>query len=120
MEKNIVHENDSIEVPDICGKAIELLNRENSDCKNMSIATILINKGEISQLHYHKQMEEIYYIIQGEAEMNINNQIKKVVPGHAILIPVGFFHQIKNIGSTVLKFISIDSPPFIESDIFFY
>jgi len=119
LKKNIAHEIESVEVPDICGKAIELINRENSDCKNMSIATILVDKGESSRLHYHKQMEELYYIVEGEAEMNIDNQKEKVIPGHAILIPVGVFHQIKNIGSTVLKFISIDSPPFFESDIFF-
>ncbi len=120
MNTNIVHENDSKQVPDICGKILELLNQENSDCKLMSIATVLINSGEISKLHYHKIMEEIYYIVEGNAEITINNdKAKMVYAGHAILIPAGITHQIKNTGNNTLKFISIDSPPFLEEDIYF-
>lgn len=118
MKKNIVHENESKEIPDICGKVLELLNQDNSNCKFMSIATILIRQGEESTKHFHKKMEEIYYIISGEAEITIDSHIKKVISGHAILIPVGAVHQIKNIGKETLKFISIDAPPYIESDVY--
>ena len=118
-KKTIVHENEGREVPDICGKALELLNQGNSDCKFMSIATILINPGESSRLHYHKIMEEIYYIVEGEAEISIQNERNRVFQGHAILIPIGVSHQIKNIGDKTLKFLSIDAPPYLENDAYF-
>lgn len=118
MKKIIANEKDGIEVPDICGKVIELLNQDNSNCKYMSIATLFVNPGESSQKHFHKKMEEIYYIIEGEAEIDIDGIINKVYSGHAILIPIGSTHQIKNTGTQILKFISVDSPPFLQEDIF--
>lgn len=118
MKNNHINERDGIKIPDICGEVIELLNQENSDCKSMSIATLFIEPNKSSLKHYHKVMEEIYYVIYGKGEVYIDNITIKIYPGSAILIPVNTVHQIKNTGSTVLKFISIDSPPFIDSDVY--
>jgi len=119
MIKNIAHENNSNEIPDIYGKVLELLNQDNSNCELMSIATILLDPGKSSTLHYHKKMEEIYYIVEGKAEIRIEDEVQNMHSGYAILIPIGALHQIKNTGANTLKFISIDSPPFIEDDTYF-
>lgn len=117
MKKNVVHENESNEIPDICGKVLELLNQDNSSCKFMSIATILLDPGKSSTPHFHKEMEEIYYIIDGEGFIEIDEQITAIKSGHAILLPIGSKHKITNTGKNVMKFISVDSPPFIETDV---
>jgi mannose-6-phosphate isomerase-like protein (cupin superfamily) len=116
--KKVVHENEGIIEPDICGKSIELINMETSGSKKMSIATILINPSEESKKHFHKKMEEIYYIVEGEGEIMIDDMISKIKKGHAILLPVGSLHQIKNTGKSILKFISADSPPYDEKDVY--
>jgi mannose-6-phosphate isomerase-like protein (cupin superfamily) len=119
MKNLIVDEKNLIEIPDICGKVIELFNKENSACKNMSIATVFIDPGKESKKHFHKVMEEIYYIIKGEGEISIDNNKFLINEGYSVLLSPMSIHQIKNIGESVLKFISIDSPPFYETDVYF-
>jgi mannose-6-phosphate isomerase-like protein (cupin superfamily) len=118
MRKNVVHENESKEIPDICGKVLELINQDNSNCRLMSIATIFLDPGKSSTPHLHKEMEEIYYIIEGEGVIEIDGQTNIVKSGHAILLPIGSKHMITNTGQKVMKFISVDSPPFNEKDIY--
>ena len=114
----IVFENDGRMEPDICGQVIDLINSEISGSKNMSIATIFVDPGKESKMHFHKKMEEIYYILDGKGEININGIVTKIKKGYAILLPVGSKHQIRNTGQKVLKFISVDSPSFEENDIY--
>lgn len=116
--KIVIHESEGIVEPDICGKSIELIKPETSGSKLMSIATILINSGEESKEHFHKVMEEIYYITEGEGEIIIDDICSKIKIGSAILLPIGSKHKIKNTGKSVLKFISVDSPPYDENDVY--
>ena len=114
-----MHENEGKKVPDICGQVIELINSEISGSKLMSIATVFIDPGKESKEHFHKKMEEIYYIIEGQGEMIIDGNKSKIKAGHAILLQRESRHKIKNTGKKALKFISVDAPPFIEKDIYF-
>lgn len=117
-KKIVIHEDDGKKEPDICGFAIELLNTQTSESMNMSLANIIINPGNESILHHHKKMEEIYYILDGFGEMIINDRTFKVRKGHAILIPIGARHQIINKSTEDLRFISVDSPPYNETDVY--
>ncbi len=44
-------------------------------------------------------MEEIYFIMNGEGEMSVDNETKRVVPGDAIWIPTGSRHGLANAGT---------------------
>ena len=118
MKKLVFNESEIVGEADICGKAIDLINRESSDCESMSIATILINPGDSSQRHFHKVMEEIYYFVEGEGLVELGGEICHVGPGIAVFIPRNLLHHIENTGSTTLKLISVDSPPFDTQDIY--
>jgi len=43
-------------------------------------------------------MEEIYFIMNGEGEMSLDKETKRVVPGDAIWIPTGSRHGLVNTG----------------------
>jgi mannose-6-phosphate isomerase-like protein (cupin superfamily) len=121
MEKNkkglIVHIDEGEKNPDICGLAIELINYNNSRSKLFSTAMIIIDPYKESTEHYHKIMEEIYYILEGHGEIKLNNELYKIKAGHSIYIPVLTKHKIKNSGNSPLKFLSIDSPSYDEKDV---
>ena len=44
-------------------------------------------------------MEEIYFIMNGQGEISVDNEIKHVGPGDAIWIPTGSRHGLANTGS---------------------
>lgn len=59
-----------------------------------------------SSIGYHLQeKDEIYYIVSGEGEMNINGKIFKVAAGDAILTRPGNSHGLKPSGNSELSLI---------------
>jgi mannose-6-phosphate isomerase-like protein (cupin superfamily) len=117
-KKIVVHEDEGSRSPDICGMAIELINEETSFPKNISTAIIIIDIGKSSEAHYHKITEEIYFIMEGDALLEIDNMKFKLRSGHSAIIPIGTVHRIKNTGQIQLKFLSIDSPIYDPNDVF--
>lgn len=117
--KNIVHEAEVVGQPEICGSAFDLITPESSESKTMSLATIVIEPGKSSTRHYHKRMEEIYYIVDGIGRMWLGDSEHEVMGGSAIFIPINVPHHIENLGQTPLKLVSIDTPPFDPGDIYY-
>lgn len=63
------------------------------------------------QVPWHNQeQEEIYFVIEGVAEMCLGEERREVSSGQAVLIPPRVFHQITNIGSTPLRMIYVYAP----------
>ena len=68
-----------------------------------------------SQTHYHKKMTEIYLVLEGEGQMELDGKLFPLKPMSAIFIKPGCRHRA--IGK--LKIINIPIPAFDESDEWF-
>jgi mannose-6-phosphate isomerase-like protein (cupin superfamily) len=68
-----------------------------------------------AQAHYHKRLTEIYYILEGHGEIELDGQRHPVRPGVAILIKPGCRHRA--IGK--LKVLNIPIPAFDPEDEWF-
>ena len=68
-----------------------------------------------SRTHYHKQMTEIYLVLEGEGQMELDGKLFPVKPMTAIYIKPGCRHRA--IGK--LKVINIPIPAFDERDEWF-
>ena len=68
-----------------------------------------------SRAHYHKRMTEIYLVLEGEGQMELDGKLYPVKPMSAIYIRPGCRHRA--IGK--LKIINIPVPAFDESDEWF-
>jgi mannose-6-phosphate isomerase-like protein (cupin superfamily) len=63
------------------------------------------------QVPWHNQeQEEMYYIIEGTAEMCLADERRTLRTGQAVYIPPRLFHQITNTGSTPLRMIYCYAP----------
>jgi mannose-6-phosphate isomerase-like protein (cupin superfamily) len=63
------------------------------------------------QVPWHSQdQEEVYFIIEGTAEMCLGAERKTLTSGQAVYIPSGIFHQITNIGNTPMRMIYCYGP----------
>ncbi|MEM0897169.1 MAG: cupin domain-containing protein [Verrucomicrobiota bacterium] len=94
-----------------------LLDRSNAPVEKQSLAEASVPAGSATQRHYHKQSEEFYFIFEGSGTMEIDGETKTIVPGDAILIPAGAWHQISATSS--LRFLCCCSPPYSDEDTFF-
>ncbi len=52
-------------------------------------------------------MEEIYIIQSGEGLMQVGQEVREVLPGDAIHIPVGQFHELTNTGNEELTILVV-------------
>jgi mannose-6-phosphate isomerase-like protein (cupin superfamily) len=75
-----------------------------------SIAHAVLPIGAASLPHKLKTSSEVYFILGGEGEMNIDSEKARVRAGQAVIIPPGSWQHIRNTGGTILKFICIVSP----------
>ncbi len=68
-----------------------------------------------AKTHYHKTMTEIYFVLDGVGQMELDGEIHHVQPGMSILIKPGCRH--KAIGN--LKIINVAIPAFDPEDEWF-
>src|SRR5262245_37881554 len=66
-----------------------ILDCANAPVQQQSLAEARLPQGGATQRHYHRLSEEIYFILEGTAEMELSGDTRHVGPGDAILIPPG-------------------------------
>ena len=82
-----------------------------------SLAEATLEPGQATQRHYHRASEEIYFLLEGEGEMEVDGERRHVGPGDAVLIPAGAWHEIT--ATTELRFLCCCAPPYSHDDTFF-
>jgi len=66
---------------------------------------------EGGQVPWHNQeQEEVYLLLEGEAEMCLGHERQILKAGQAVYIPSGIFHQITNVGSAPAKMLYCYGP----------
>jgi mannose-6-phosphate isomerase-like protein (cupin superfamily) len=97
----------------------ELLNVVHPPTRNQSLAEASLPAGGATVRHFHREAEEIYFILEGTAVMELDGATRPVGPGDAILIPPGAWHQITADADTPLRLLCACSPPYRHDDTFF-
>ena len=94
----------------------ELLHPDKQNLElHYSLAHATLKNGETSTPHKLKT-SEVYYIIEGEGVMHINNETKKVCSGQVIYIPPNAIQYIESTGKLPLKFLCIVDPAWKKED----
>ncbi|MGB0153096.1 MAG: cupin domain-containing protein [Verrucomicrobiales bacterium] len=79
-----------------------------------SVASMhLVEIKQDSELHFHKKMTELYYILEGEGHIEVDGEVHPLTPGTAVLIKPGCRHRA--VGSN-LKILNIPVPKFDPAD----
>jgi mannose-6-phosphate isomerase-like protein (cupin superfamily) len=96
----------------------ELLGLVTAPVANQSLAEATLAPGQATERHYHRESEEIYFVLEGAGEMEIDGERASVLPGDAILIPPRAWHEIRA-GDERLRFLCCCAPPYRHEDTFF-
>jgi mannose-6-phosphate isomerase-like protein (cupin superfamily) len=86
---------------------------------NQSLAEASLDAGQATERHYHAETEEIYFVLEGEGELEVDGDRGHVRPGDAVPIAPGAWHQIRNVGEGTLRILCCCAPPYRHEDTFF-
>jgi len=87
--------------------------------RNQSLAEATVAPGAATQRHYHRESEEIYYVVEGEGELELDGERVSVRAGDAVLIPPGAWHEIRASEAGPLRFLCCCAPPYRHEDTYF-
>ncbi len=88
----------------------ELLHPQKANLKtNYSLAQAVVSPGKITRPHKLRSTE-VYYILEGEGLMHIDDESEKVSAGYVVYIPPQASQYIENTGNCDLKFLCIVNP----------
>ena len=93
----------------VCGFRQSIITH--ADSKELSLSYLHIT--DFARKHYHKQTTEIYYVLEGTGEMELDDETVEMLPGTCVLIEPGCRHTARG----DLKVIIIGVPPFREADV---
>ena len=84
-----------------------------------SLAEATLEPGQATDPHYHAETEEIYFVLSGAGEMELEGERAHIAPGDAVPIPPGAWHQIRSTGTEPLRFLCCCAPAYRHEDTFF-
>jgi mannose-6-phosphate isomerase-like protein (cupin superfamily) len=84
-----------------------------------SLAEARLPAGGSTQRHYHAASEEIYFVLAGRADMELDGSHAELGPGDGVAIPPGTWHEIAALGDAELRFLCCCAPPYAHDDTYF-
>ena len=81
------------------------------DTRHTSMFEWTIPAGFATGLHVHRIQEETFYVLDGECEWHVGNEIVRARPGTFLFIPPGVPHNITNVSETPARVLMTVSPP---------
>jgi mannose-6-phosphate isomerase-like protein (cupin superfamily) len=94
----------------------ELASPSIASLRRHSVAEVIVQPGGSSVLHYHRQAEEVYYILRGEGQVILDGEVRLVGPGDAVIIPPPTQHLIRNTGAEELVMVVTCAPAWSPED----
>jgi mannose-6-phosphate isomerase-like protein (cupin superfamily) len=83
-----------------------------------SLAEASLDPRQATQRHYHARSEEIYLIVEGGGELEVDGETRAVGAGDAILIPPGTWHEL-TAGEGGVRLLCSCVPPYSDDDTYF-
>lgn len=90
----------------------DILNEEN----DYKLKMILVKPGQRLSYQFHHKRDEYWVILEGKAEVTLDNEIHLLTKGESITIKREQKHRVKNVGSTTLRFIEIQLGEYFGED----
>jgi quercetin dioxygenase-like cupin family protein len=81
------------------------------DTKHTSMFDWTIPAEFATGLHVHRVQEETFYMLEGECEWHVGDQVVRATPGTYLFIPPGLPHNITNVSQKPARVLMTVSPP---------
>lgn len=94
----------------------ELMHPASHASRAQSLAEATVEPGAITALHRHHSSEELYFILEGSADMTLGEATFAVAAGDTVCIAPGTAHRICNTGVKPLRFLCSCAPAYRDDD----
>ena len=81
--------------------------KDNRTLKNLVVSSTNLKPNQSTRGHNHIGQEEVYFFVQGQGRMEIDDELFEVSSGDIILIPDGAFHRVHNYTNDPLYFVCV-------------
>jgi quercetin dioxygenase-like cupin family protein len=85
-----------------------------TDAKDLQLVRVHMPPGQGHAFHRHPAMEEIIYVVTGQAEQWVDRSSRRLGPGEIAHIPKDVVHGTYNAGAEPLVFLAILSPALFD------
>lgn len=76
----------------------------------MNFALMRIKPGQDFAAHYHRVMEENFYILRGEVDIVVDGEAQRLKAGQLLHLEPGEVHYIRNAGSEDAEMLAMLAP----------
>ena len=94
---------------------LRLIGPETVGAKNVEVLLGVIEKGEGATTHAHPGMEQVCYLLEGSATVELEGERREMRPGDACYFPADKMHKFTATSEQPAKVLVIYSPPYGES-----
>ena len=77
--------------------------------ENLRANVFTVAEGSMTR-HVHREQEELYLVLDGTAEIAVDDTVYKLGERDALAVPAGAEHQLSNVGRGPLTFFVVASP----------
>ncbi len=85
-----------------------------TEAEQLMLVRVTMPAGKAHKFHRHPEMEEIIYVLSGQAEQWVEEDSRVLGTGDSAHIPMNVVHGTYNTGTSDLVFLAILSPAKIE------
>ena len=98
------------QIVSLAGKPLAFL-VTGEDTKHTSMFEWSVPAGFATGLHVHNVQEETFYVLEGECEWQVGDELVRAKPGTYLFVPPGVPHNIANRSDKPARLLMTVSPP---------
>ncbi len=90
---------------------MRIIGQETVGARNVELVLGIIDPGGQAEPHFHTDIEQVIYLLEGRVEVGIRGEKEKMEPGDAVYFPPGEKHQVDVLGDQPARLLVIYAPP---------
>lgn len=80
------------------------------------VKRICVNPSGKLSLQSHKYRSEHWVVVEGTAQVTVNEEVKHLTKGQSVYVPLGAVHRMENLGDTPMVLIEVQTGSYLGED----
>ena len=90
---------------------MRIIGEETVGARNVEVLLGVIEPGGQAEPHFHSDIEQILYLLEGRVEVQMQGEKEIMEPGDTVYFPPGEKHQVDVLGNQAARLLVIYAPP---------